>query len=579
MSTIRLLLDLWRYISLRRRIQLGILLFVMLTSALAELVSLGAVVPFLGVITDPDQLWNQPTIHFVSVTLGARKASDLLIPFTLIFVLVSIIAALIRLGNLWLNVHIAAAIGSDISCEAYRRTLYQPYSVHVARNSASVITATTTHTASVVGILTVLLQVFTAALVSISLLVGLLLINWRVAVGSSFIFATAYFLLGKTVRHKLKSNGDLIASAATNKLQALQEGLGAIRDVLLASNQETYVNLYRKADYPERYLSASNQYLSAFPRYALEALGLVAIATLGCFLVLWRGPGGGVITLLGALALGAQRLLPAIQQLYNGWATVNANTASLSIVLSMLQQPLGHCTSHNSKHELLKGFQLNSVRFKYGSDQPYVLKGIDLQIRKGERIGLVGITGSGKSTTVDILMGLLEPTDGLFLVDGLNIHDPHHPERLAAWRSCVAHVPQSIYLADSSIAENIAFGVPPNEIDMDLVIKSARQAQISGFVEGKPEGYMSFVGERGIQLSGGQRQRIGIARALYKRASVLIFDEATSALDYTTEDALMQAIDNLDNNLTIVLVAHRLKTLNSCDRVLEVSHGRIKTNN
>ena len=574
-STINLLLAFWRYISLRRRIQLAILLFVMLASALAELVSLGAVLPFLAVITDPDQLWKQSFIQSMAANFGARQPSDLLIPFTLVFVLASLIAALIRLGNLWLNVHIAAAIGSDISCEAYRRTLYQPYNVHVNRNSASVITATTTHTASVVGILSVLLQVATAALVSVFLIAGLLIIDWKVAVTSSAIFGFVYFLLGRIVRQKLKNNGDLIAKASIKKMQALQEGLGAIRDVLLASNQEMYVDLYRKADYPERYLGASNLYLSAFPRYALEALGLVAIAIFGCVLVLFKGPGGSVITLLGSLALGAQRLLPAIQQLYNGWATINANTASLSVVLSMLQQPIGSTINIKSNYNLLQSFKLCSVKFKYESQQPYVLKGINLEIRKGERIGLVGTTGSGKSTTVDILMGLLEPSDGLFLVDGLNIHDPRHPERLAAWRSSVAHVPQTIYLADSSIAENIAFGVPSDEIDMDLVIKSAQQAQLSGFIEGRPDGYNSFVGERGIRLSGGQRQRIGIARALYKRASVLVLDEATSSLDYTTESALMRAVDNLDHNLTIILVAHRLKTLSGCDRVLELSNGLV----
>jgi ABC-type bacteriocin/lantibiotic exporter with double-glycine peptidase domain len=577
-TTIGLLLSLWNYISPRRRTQLALLLLVMLLSALAELVSLGSVLPFLAVITDPDQLWRQSTIAAFAVNLGARQASDLLIPFTLIFVLTSIIAALVRLGNLWLNLHVAASIGSDISCEAYRRTLYQPYNIHVKRNSAAVITATTTHTSSTVGILSVILQVLTAGLVSASLLLGLLLIDWKVAVASTVLFATVYYLLGMTIRHRLEANGDRITMVSSQKLQALQEGLGAIRDVLLDGNQEMYVDVYRKADYPERYLCATNQFLSGFPRYALEALGLVLIAILGCLLVLLKGPGGGVITLLGSLALGAQRLLPALQQLYNGWATLKANTSSLAVVLLMLEQPIGKSSSITAEYKLVKSFRLDSVRYKYGSEQIDVLKGVDLEIRRGERIGLVGTTGSGKSTTVDILMGLLEPTDGRFLVDGFNIHDPQHPERLAAWRSCVAHVPQSIYLADSSIAENIAFGVPLNEIDMGLVIKSARQAQISGFIESRPDGYKSFVGERGIRLSGGQRQRIGIARALYKRASVLIFDEATSALDFTTEKALMEAIDSLDHTLTIVMVTHRLTTLNSCDRVFEICDGRVKFN-
>ena len=202
-----------------------------------------------------------------------------------------------------------------------------------------------------------------------------------------------------------------------------------------------------------------------------------------------------------------------------------------------------------------------------------MLSGLDLEIFRGERIGLIGSTGSGKSTIVDILMGLLTPTAGQLLVDGADLHDPEHPERLASWRASIAHVPQSIYLADSSIAENIAFGVPRNEIDLDRVKFAAEQAQIASFIESSSDSYNSFVGERGIRLSGGQRQRIGIARALYKQARVLVLDEATSALDTCTEQAVMDAVEVLNQDLSIVMIAHRLSTVQGCDRVLKVNNG------
>ena len=204
-----------------------------------------------------------------------------------------------------------------------------------------------------------------------------------------------------------------------------------------------------------------------------------------------------------------------------------------------------------------------------------MLRGLELAIRRGERFGLIGSTGSGKSTTVDLLMGLLAPTAGRVLVDGMDLHDPAHPERFAAWRATIAHVPQSIYLADSSIAENIAFGVPRDKIDMDRVRMAASQAQIASFIESTSEGYGRFVGERGIRLSGGQRQRIGIARALYKQASLVILDEATSALDTSTEAAVMEAVEGLSRNLTIVMIAHRLSTIERCDRVVRLDHGSI----
>ena len=208
-----------------------------------------------------------------------------------------------------------------------------------------------------------------------------------------------------------------------------------------------------------------------------------------------------------------------------------------------------------------------------------MLRGLDLEICRGERIGLIGSTGSGKSTTVDLLMGLLAPSAGRVLVDGMHLHDPAHPERLAAWRAAIAHVPQSIYLADSSIAENIAFGVPRQQIDLARVKRAAMQAQIASFIEGSQEGYGSFVGERGIRLSGGQRQRIGIARAFYKQARVLVFDEATSALDTGTEEAVIEVVEGLSKELIVVMIAHRLSTVQRCDRVIRIEQGRVVDDN
>jgi ATP-binding cassette subfamily B protein len=211
------------------------------------------------------------------------------------------------------------------------------------------------------------------------------------------------------------------------------------------------------------------------------------------------------------------------------------------------------------------------VRFSYANNGPWVLDGINLLILKGSRVGFVGSTGSGKSTTLDLLMGLLMPTEGKLLVDGQSISGNH----LRAWQRTIAHVPQSIYLADSTLAENIAFGVPFKAIDLDRVQQAARQAQIADFIESSPEGYLAYVGERGIRLSGGQRQRIGIARALYKQVSVLVFDEATSALDNSTEQSVMDAIEGLNRDITVLLIAHRLTTVRRCDTIVELDHGRV----
>lgn len=570
-----LLQGIWHNLSRHRRNQFTLLALVMLASGVAEMVSLGAVLPFLAVLSDPEQLWNQPLVQSLAGRMGLTAARQLLIPATLAFSAAAVLAALVRLASLWLNGRLAAAVGSDLSSEAYRRSLFQPYGVHLQRNSAAVITSTTSHIGFTVTALNSLLQLITSGVVAAGLLTVLLLIDAPVAFAAAALFGSAYGALAFTARRKLRSNSHKIAEASTQRLKALQEGLGAIRDVLLDGSQSTYLKIYRQADRPQRKLEAQNAFLAIFPRYALEALGMVAIALLGGLLVLERGSSAAVFPLLGALALGAQRLLPALQQIYSGWAVVKSCDAALEAVLEMLHQPLPTLVSHAKPLPLRESIRLLGVHFSYGPEQPKVLQGLCLEIRRGERIGLIGSTGSGKSTTVDLLMGLLEPTAGRVLVDGADLYDCEHPERLVSWRAAIAHVPQNIYLADCSIAENIAFGVPMNQIDIDRVKKSAQQAQISNFIEASTEAYGTFVGERGIRLSGGQRQRIGIARALYKKARVLVLDEATSALDTDTEEALMAALEELNKELTIVMIAHRLSTLNRCDRVICLSQGSV----
>jgi ABC-type multidrug transport system fused ATPase/permease subunit len=349
--------------------------------------------------------------------------------------------------------------------------------------------------------------------------------------------------------------------------------LGGIRDVLLDGTQTVYCDIYRQADHPLRHAQGSNVFIGGSPRPVMEALGMVLIAALAYALSRQVGGIATALPVLGALALGAQRLLPALQQIYSAWAAIAGNHASLADIIALLDQPL--------PAELLKpapaplsfqdSIRFDAVRFRYSNDGPWVLDGLNLTIPKGARVGFVGSTGSGKSTTLDLLMGLLIPTEGEILVDA----QPISVNRFRALQQSIAHVPQSIYLADTTLAENIAFGVPPDTIDLDRVQQAARQAQIADFIESSPDGYQAYVGERGIRLSGGQRQRIGIARALYKQASVLVFDEATSALDNTTEKSVMDAIKGLSSDLTILLIAHRLTTIRRCDTIVELEHGRI----
>jgi len=576
-STRTLLVGIWCHIRPLRRIQLSMLFLVMLASGLAELVSLGAVLPFLAVLSDPKRLWQQPFFHELAVMSGLSDPSQLILPTTVAFAAAAFLAAMIRLTNLWLNGRLAAVVSSDLSCEAYRRTLLQPYAIHLQRNTSDVINIITTQISRSSMGLTAFLQMLTAGVVALGLLIGLLLIDWRVATGAAVLFGSLCAFLAVSAKEELTRNSRSFAIASAQQLKALQEGLGAIRDVLLNNSQATYIDIYRIADLSCRIHDAKNQFLGTFPRFVLEGVGMMSIAFLGGFLMLNNGSSVMIVPLLGALALGAQRLLPALQQVYMGWAALKRYNADFAGVLMLLEQPLPPEFESLSPLELHCKICFNDVHFRYNNELRNVLNGLDLEIYRGERIGLIGTTGSGKSTTVDLLMGLLKPTSGKILVDGHDIHDSQNPSRLSAWRASIAHVPQNIYLSDSTIAENIAFGVPKLQVELHRVKYSAEQAQISGFIESIPGGYDSFVGERGIRLSGGQRQRIGIARALYKQASVLVFDEATSALDNETEQAVMESIDGLSKDLTIVIIAHRLSTVQSCDRIIQLHHGSVAT--
>lgn len=573
---INLLMRLWNHLPQRRRHQFWLILGLIFVSAFTEIVSLSAVLPFLGILIAPEKVFNQPIIGDVVRTWGFTASDQLVLPLTVAFVVIALTAGAIRIFLLWVNTQFTIANGIELSGEVYRRTLYQPYNVHVARNSSEVISGITGKVNTVVfGVLLMALSLISSVVLLIAIMVTLIVIDPFVALVATGSFGISYGLITWLVRYRLKRNGKRIAHELAQIVKTLQEGLGSIRDVLLNGTQSVYCDVYNQADHPLRRAQGDNAFIRGFPRFAMEVLGMVLIAALAYSLSLKEGGIATSLPMLGALVLGAQRLLPALQQSYNSWAMILSSQAALADIMELLTQPLP-AELIQGKSDLVplafqKNIQFEQVRFRYNSDGPWVLDGIDFTIAKGARVGFVGSTGSGKSTTLDLLMGLLQPTEGEFLVDG----QPIRADRVRAWQQTIAHVPQSIYLTDSSLAENIAFGIPPEAIDLNRVQQAARQARIADFVEDQAEGYNVLVGERGVRLSGGQRQRIGIARALYKKASLLVFDEATSALDNITEKSVMEAIEGVGSDITLLIIAHRFTTVKNCDTIIELENGRI----
>ena len=571
----QLLHCIWQHINIRRRVQFGLLFLMMILTSLAEVISLGAVLPFLGVLTAPDRIFAHPIAQPLIYALSLTAPNQLILPLTIIFAMGALLSGVMRIILLWAQTRLGHAIGADFSISIYRRTLYQPYAVHVARNSSEVIAGISKKANGVVhSTILPVLTILSATLMLVFIVLALLSFEPAMALTALAGFGAVYVVVIFATRKFLVRDSQRINHQSTQVIKALQEGLGGIRDVLIDGTQDTYCKIYRNADIPLRRSTANIAIISGCPRYAIEALGMILIAVFAYSL---SGSSGitNSIPVLGAFALGAQRLLPMLQQAYSSWSSMRGGQASLAETLNLLNQLLpAHANAPlPSPMHFNQSIILNNLTFKYTENTPLVLQdGLSLSIQKGTRIGFIGATGSGKSTLLDIIMGLLHPSSGSIEVDGIKVSDQNY----RSWQAHIAHVPQYIFLADTSILENIAFGVPLEKIDHARVCEAAKKAQIAETIESWTGQYDTVVGERGVRLSGGQRQRIGIARALYKQADVIVFDEATSALDNATELAVMKAIDNLGEELTVIIVAHRLTTLKSCKQIFELEDGRIK---
>lgn len=566
---------LWAHLAPRRKKQLGLLLIIMVVTSFAEVVSIGAVLPFLGALMSPEKVFAHKYVQPIVTTLQITEPNQLLLPLTLLFIAAAIFSAGMRLTLLWAQTRLSHAIGADLSVEIYERTLYQPYSVHVSRNSSKVIAGISGKIDAVIReSLLPLLSGTSSALMLAAILAVLFALDPVAAFLTFGGFGAVYAVIMVLSRKRLTQNSQRISREFNQVIKSLQEGLGGIRDVLLDGTQAVYCKIYRSADLPLRRARANNQIIGAFPRFLIEALGIALIATLAFALTHREGGITAAIPLLGALAIGAQRLLPVWQQFYNNWSSLRGGQASLNDVLDLLEQPLpAYARARTTKPIAFKtSIKLNNISFRYTEQTPWVLRDINLEIPKGARVGFMGTTGSGKSTLLDILMALLPPGKGSLGIDDTTITE----QNFRSWQAHIAHVPQAIFLADTTIAENIAFGFPAEQIDYQRVEKAAQQAQIAKTIESWEKGYNTFVGERGVRLSGGQRQRIGIARALYKQADVIVFDEATSALDNETEAAVMDAVDTIGSDITVLMVAHRLSTLKHCDVIYELEAGQIK---
>lgn len=565
----------YRRMSSARRRQLHLLLALMLLNAIAELGTIGSVLPLLALISHPDSLNHYPWVLDALSRLGAGTTTGRLIGTTAIFAAFVIASGILRS---WLSSS-TFTFGFDLlhelTLEIQRRLLLQPYSFHVQRNTSTLVGALSKAEILVFEVVIPLTQAFIAAFISLAIMAVLIGVEPVTTLVAATLLCCIYVLISAVTKSRLATNSQMISRGIDEQLKIIHQSLGGIRDVLIDASQEAYLAQLDREDSKLGRARAENANISLAPRFLIETVGIVAIAVIALTASFKKGGFAAGLPGLGAIALGAQRLLPLIQQIYRGWSAASGHLSVISETVGLLSLPVDETEvgpTTGSPLPLRHKITVETLNFTYPNRTTAALQGISFEVPAGSAMALVGETGSGKSTLADLLMGLLEPDSGRICVDGV----PLVKDNRRRWQRSIAHVPQTIFLADASISRNIALSCPSREIDLSEVIRAAKLAQLHGFVSGLPEEYDTFVGERGIRLSGGQRQRLGLARAIYKRAPVLVLDEPTSALDDQTEAAVIRALEELRREgSTIIIIAHRQSTVRHCDLVTRLEHGRL----
>ena len=540
----------------------------MLVGALAEVVSVGSILPFLAVLTNPGRIAHVP---LVGGLLGDLPPGPHLVAVAALgFMGLTLVSAGLRLLLTWYSQAFAFNLSHDLSVTAFHKVIRQPYLYYVRGNSSEIVAKfekihSITYIVLLSGVNAIISSVIALLLVAL-----MIAINPLVALISALVFVGIYVATSVLTRSRLRRNSQIVADGWGAKVKGVQQAIGGIRDILLDGSQGAFERDFERHASGVRDALTANSFISSAPRVVIETIGMILIGALAWTLSARQGGIVAALPTLGALALGAQRLLPLLQNAYLGWSNMRGSSQTIVEVAELISLPDDWIPPTGPPIPFDHSIAFAHVGYRYDVGRP-VLRDVSFTIARGERIGIVGATGAGKSTVMDLLLGLLEPSDGAILIDG----QPLDRSSRIGWQSQVAHVPQAIYLLDDSIAANIAFGAMAEAIDLDRVRAAARSAGIDDFVVALPDGYQTMTGERGVRLSGGQRQRIGIARALYKRAAVLVLDEATSALDNATEAAVMTSIDQLRDDITIIIIAHRLTTLAGCHRILCLDHGTL----
>lgn len=564
-------------LSNQQRKKFYLLQVLVILMAFAELVGIASIAPFMALVGDMSLIEKEGIYSKLYNLSGINDPLNFLFAIGISVLIALLLSTIVSMFTTWRLALYGSSVGVELADRLYTHYMSQSWIFHASSSSAQLVKQVSTESARIgSGIIQPLMLVNAKIVLAIFISISLLIYNPLVAVTGLFIFALAYFLMYKFVRKALVMNGRRLSSVSTNRFRLMNEGFGGIKDVLLLDRKDYFTNRFIAEGRIHAKAAGVLLTISQVPRFFIELLAYGAM--IGLVLILIKshqGNLGEILPILAVYALASFKLLPALQQIYACITQIKGNIAAFESVEEDLinsqktasKQPI----STLNQLSFTKEIKLQSIEFSYPNKVKKALDDISISIPVNYVIGIVGSSGSGKSTLIDIILGLIMPQKGEIYVDDTLITESNK----RGWQNLLGFVPQSIFLSEGSIAENIAFGIPADEINYKQVKKALVLAHLTELVNELPEGVHTKVGERGVQLSGGQRQRIGIARALYNEADVLIFDEATSALDGITEKIIMDAIHEFTGKKTIIMIAHRLKTVQKCDTIYLMEKGKV----
>lgn len=565
------------HIAAKRKTQLLMLLILTVFVGMVEMLSIASVVPLVKSITDEN--FAKKIVEILKFT-SINDQKEVIIITGLFFSILTLVNSFSRCLLIYITSRLSNIITAELNIKIYKAKLYDSYSNHIKQNSSTIISAVTQKVFQITLTLSSIINFISGMFIFACLMTILIWINPLVMLMCSSFFGMLYFVIVLFGKKNLKRNSAIVNEEQNNIVKNLQNGLGAIRDIILDRTQDFYLSIFQKANFKLARKQALIEFIQNSPRYLFEGLGIIFFVVL---LIYWSRSHTDLVGFskifptLAALAIGSQRMLPLLNNLYVNFAIIRSNTYQISEIVNILNGDLIKNKEKNLELQKKKDIDFKTlisfknVYFSYSGNKKYVLEDINFEIKKGSRVGIVGKTGEGKSTFLDLLMGLLEPDSGGIYIDGVKLSY----QTINSWQSKISHVPQKIFLSDASFLENIAFGRAIEVIDLKKAELVSRKSQIHEFIRQLEKGYDEKVGERGVRLSGGQIQRIGLARALYKDAEIIIFDEATNSLDTHTEKLVMTELNSLDKNLTIIIVAHRLNTLSDCDVIFEIKDKKV----